>query len=784
MATKGGTPARGTASESRLVEVVAGDLFDSDADVIVVPCDVDGGVAPDFKTKLAELRIPLPRSGLEAGSVAAAGLTVKRSKGPVRIMFAAVVTIDRATTPEMVDQAAREVARAAPEASTIAFPLLGTGAGGLDPEAAVRAIVTGFTDGGILTQRAEIRVLDPTVVERYMGVVAGAYPETYSWPLNDEEAAREEESPPEAPSKARKQPSKRASRTREQASTATTKQARTATTKQAGTATTKEAGTASVEQAETATGKGRDESVPTHTDGPAVVDELGRMGFARVLARRIRETRKEEASNASQRKPGARGGAFLIHLHAPWGAGKTSVLNFLADQLREKDDDAKARRSVVVEFNAWRHQRIGPPWWWLMTALYTGAVRELDRIDKRRAVMLRLREWWWRLKGGWPGYVALLAVAAIVVLAWRTGWLGEIQGKGLFSLDTATGFVVTVAAIITPVLTVWGLLRGIGRWVFATSARGARRFVANTTDPMRLVHEHLDELVDWIGYDVVIMIDDLDRCKGPYVVELLEGIQTLFRDVPITYVVAADRDWLADSYAAEYSDFVSATAEVGRPVGFLFLEKTFQVSIGLPSAQIDQFWSRILRSPNVPGEADLNRARAQAAADLGGRSRQAARQEVADNPGSTPAEIQARREVVAVQMVTERAQQENAHTLEPFRALLGRQPNPRMMKRLVNAYGIVRGIETLQGNLTDDPVGEQQTALWTILTLRWPKLGAYLARYPEHVDAIATGTLPAGVPAELQPLFTDPEVKAVVTGEAKDITTRLDSERVRSIPLL
>jgi hypothetical protein len=362
-----------------------------------------------------------------------------------------------------------------------------------------------------------------------------------------------------------------------------------------------------------------------------------------------------------------------------------------------------------------------------------------------------------------------------------------LNDRDLWSRDAAKASLVTAAAIVTPVLTVWGLLRSIGRTVIATSARGAKRFLDNTADPMRLVQDHIRDLVQWVGYDIVIMIDDLDRCRGPYVVELLEGVQTLFRDVPITYVVAADRDWLADSYAAEYTAFGSASGEAGRPVGYLFLEKTFQVSAGLPRAgrKVDEFWSRILRTATVPGQAEIEQARSAADAELGGIPRAEARRRVADNGGDTPAEVQARREVVAMGMVSESAQREDTHTLEPFRALLGRDPNPRMMKRLVNAYGIARAIDTLQGSdLGDDTVREEQTALWTILTLRWPVLGAHLVKYPEHLDAFGAGPVPERVPTALRSLFDDPDVLAVVHGDAPNVTARLDGQSVRELVLL
>ncbi len=716
------------------VEVVLGDLLLGSDDVVVIPCSTTGSIAPDFSTWLADRTLDLP-DRLEPGQVVRAweaDRKLKGPRGPATILLAAVVVDGLASKAEWVRSAAARAARLASDrGETLGFPLLGAGAGGLPAGESFDAIVAG------VTRQAKPPTIysDPSLPVKIYVLDRGQYDELsnryLTWPTEDVASGQEPESP--APS-------------------------------------------------------WPVETVPTHTDGPAVVDELGRQGFAKVLARRIRDARAEETRN-SENAPdpqAGRGGAFILHLHAPWGAGKTSVLNFLAAELRKDDPDTGAKRSVVVDFNAWRHQRIEPPWWWLMRALYSGAVRELDTFDRRRALTVRIREWIWRSKGGWPGYLALILVAGLVFLAWRAGWFGAAGNPELFSPDTFKGFVVTAAAIITPALTVWGLLHAMGRWVFSTSARGARRFIANTSDPMRLVQEHLADLTQWIHHDIVVMIDDLDRCKGPYVVELLEGIQTLFREIPVTYVVAADRDWLADSYASEYATFGSAAGEPGRPVGYLFLEKTFQISTGLPQVRdrIDAFWGRLLRSPSLPGVQDLDLARAAAARELGGLQPDDVRREVARNEGTTVAEKQARREVVAVEMVSERARVADTHLLEPFRDLLGDDPNPRMMKRLVNAYGIARGIQTLQGmNLDNDELHEQVTALWTILTLRWPKLGAYLAKCPGRLDEIRAQKPKSGIPADLLPLFTDREVVDVVRGNALKVSAALTVESIRSIAL-
>src|SRR5439155_17303526 len=125
---------------------------------------------------------------------------------------------------------------------------------------------------------------------------------------------------------------------------------------------------------------------------------------------------------------------------------------------------------------------------------------------------------------------------------------------------------------------------------------------------------------------------------------------------------------------------------------------------------------------------------------------------------------------------------DSEHVLRPFSLLLDH--NPRAMKRLVNAYGVARGVEVLYGQNADGGrEAQQQTALWTILNLRWPRLGEFLADHPDRVDLILNGTngspLPPDVPADIAPLFRDEGVRAIVRGEAEGLVVQLDAAAIR-----
>jgi hypothetical protein len=521
------------------------------------------------------------------------------------------------------------------------------------------------------------------------------------------------------------------------------------------------------------------EAVPTHTDNPARIDELNRQSLAKVVATRIRYVHAEEVATGD---PDSRGGAFLVHLYGPWGSGKTSLLNFLQEELVSPPttaDEPRPERWVVVVFNAWRHQRLAPPWWWLMRMLYLDGLRQLWKIDRPKALWLFLREQWWRW---WRALLWLLVLWGFVLAAWQLDLVGVLTRQN-WSFAKLGAYVAATAALLASVATVWSVVRGAARWLFATSARGARAYIDNARDPMNTVKGHFTELIRWIHHPVAIFIDDLDRCRGDYIIQLLEGIQTTFRDEPVTFVVAADRDWLADSFAAEYSTFTSTGTEPARPLGYLFLEKTFQLSVGVPGlspAVRGLFWDRLISSGKAAANrSDLDHARQQARELFKDATSEA---EVLSRlnraPGDTPEQLVARAEAAAVVLSTPGVEREHERALKPFAQLL--DPNPRAMKRLVNAYSMARSVEVLsRRNLSTNRVAQQRRALWTILNLRWPLLGTWFSEHPDHIELVGNEHLPQTIPRELQSLFTDPEVVSVVRGQADGVEIKLDTAGVK-----
>jgi hypothetical protein len=569
--------------------------------------------------------------------------------------------------------------------------------------------------------------------------------------------------------------------------------------------------------------KRRRDAVDTLTDQPASVDELNRAVLAKVLATRMRRMRLNELARHrfDPDRAKRRGGPFLVHIYGRWGSGKTSLLTFLRDQLggnvwgaseqrRTFADLRRERRSrsreegdlggdprqhwIVIDFNAWQHQRIVPPWWWLMSAISAQGSRELRKIDRPRWVRLKLWDYGWRLRGAFPGILFVAAGLTIAWLVWKSGKVDTSGGGFVATALVATeGVVKSISAIVALLLTLWGGARALSRWLLVGSPRAAGKVLAHGRDPLDALALRFARLVRRLHYPVAIFIDDLDRCQASYVVELLEGIQTLFKDVPVTYVIAADREWVCQSFAKEYENFCPAAGDPGRPLGHLFLEKTFQISVPVPSLppKVQQRYFRsLLRAVETEDDsADLDRARSEAHKRFQGlTTREDIDAELRDRTPETPLEQQAAAEAAVLRLAEPELEEETEHMLQAFVPLL--EPNPRAMKRLINAYGIASAVEILRdaatiGTSSAESATPERLALWTILCQRWPLLGDYLTMHPELATELrkngkSASQPPDDAPEWLRKLWSNRDVKAVLAGEAPHVNSELDKEAVEA----
>jgi len=540
------------------------------------------------------------------------------------------------------------------------------------------------------------------------------------------------------------------------------------------------------------------DSVEPQSDEPTADDQLGRRPFAQALVERM---------DRIYEKGGHDG--FAAHIYAPWGAGKTSVLMMMRDLLIAKDrkstDGRAAPHWVVVRFNAWEQERRNPPWWPLVEAVKGECLSRLSGASGGwKFACFFLKEWWlkgyqvelqplllqfgwiwWKLRTDALPYVVFLAVfAAACSILWAAGTNSSAYE---FVLKVFAAAVAAVASFL-----------GASRIAIFGSSSNAKFYDDISQDPLRRITHLFRKIVEKTNAPVCIFIDDLDRCRSDYVVDLLEGIQTSFRHRNVAYVVAADRAWIKASFEARYGSFSNAVSNLGQPLGYLFLEKVFQVSTPVPGMGNDirsAYWNRLLRgtlvenrtepqgsdsSPSVSSTTTMTREFDKAVE----AKREELRQEHGDSLTREQAEnilkrnntAEDRAAIVLELNASRAAEKEAEHLLVQFVDVL--PDNPRVMKRMLNAFAMRQAIGLLERSETAPGI----LARWTILEQRFPSLADLLIVHPEWIKFLAgkvEGADPKDdVPAELVPFATSVVVQSIV-GIAEN--QRLTSQEVLAI---
>jgi hypothetical protein len=418
---------------------------------------------------------------------------------------------------------------------------------------------------------------------------------------------------------------------------------------------------------------------------------------------------------------------------------------------------------TVVRFDAWQYQRVAPPWWWLITAVD----RQLREDFRQRGASVmrrkRLADYRWRLGQFVRDLVPVLPLVFAALLLW---FLTGQAARGQF-LQWAAG---VIGGLTTLVAFLWSATNAVRRLLIASPANVQATMRAS--DPMADLKLRYSFLIRSADRPIALVIDNLDRCRAEYVVELLEGIQTLLKNPEsaadparlVAVLVPAAQGWLCDSYLQVYKEFQEAMRQPGRPFGLAFLDRVFDLALRLPrippAPAMDERGAAVekVRRQIQTADSELEIRKLVAGAECrhtGGR------------PSFDPVlrlRLDAVRRLGKLDACSHN--RPGLDTAKDLAALTNAMaPGPTVAKQLRTAYCVQRTTQLLGGHpIDEDPDAVHRLGLWTILDLRWPLLAEHLARHPGHVTLLQRQEAPAGVGEELEQVFQDPEAARVATG--------------------
>jgi len=454
-------------------------------------------------------------------------------------------------------------------------------------------------------------------------------------------------------------------------------------------------------------------SVETFSDSPAAADQLGRRAFADVLAARIRRVRANETH-----------APIVIHLDGPWGSGKSTVLNFLADSLTASASPHD-KSWVILRYNAWQQQRTDPPWWTLTARLVSAASADLVRSGRYAAALkLRLRNYYFKTFSGrtWVFVAGLFALCVGVVLFRFSIPADSSTDATLKSVAAAAKDLLSVVAAV------FGIVLAASRFATASDTT-AQEFIKSRPDPLGALTDHLAKIFSSLERNVAILVDDIDRCNASTVVTTLDGIHTIFTTLPIVFVVAGDGRWIERAFEKAYGDFAPSRPPGGQTLGGLFLEKIFQISASIPHMPEwikNAFWKQLLRT-GASAPTDANPTELSEIAQLSDEENILAAVQAVDARQDPEKALRLREAAMRRLSAPDLIENPTGHVLEVFRDSV--ESNPRAMKRHIMAYGMARATDLASFRNTPQSV----LATLSVLTLRWPVLARWLAENPRRL---------------------------------------------------
>lgn len=235
-------------------------------------------------------------------------------------------------------------------------------------------------------------------------------------------------------------------------------------------------------------------------------------------------------------------GPCVLAIDAAWGTGKTTFIKMWSQYLRNEN-------FPVIEFNAWENDFAGDPFVALSAELTDGFREYVDEslAEKMQNVASEVLQWIV------PGAIRVITASTPL------GGLGES---------------------------------------FASYTEERLSKYQKTKDSVKAFKKSLKEIACELmkprdgqpGRPLVVIIDELDRCRPSYAVELLEVAKHLFAVDNIIFVLAVNRSQLAHSIRALYGSAFDAEG---------YLRRFFDLDFQLPDPDRKAFINALLDATQI-----------------------------------------------------------------------------------------------------------------------------------------------------------------------------------------
>lgn len=271
------------------------------------------------------------------------------------------------------------------------------------------------------------------------------------------------------------------------------------------------------------------------------------------------------------------GSGLVIALDAGWGAGKSFFLDHWTKDLE--------LNHPVVSFDAWKNDFTPDPLLGFLAELRKDLQPHFQKTPAAK------KAWAALLRQARLAIKPAMVIAAGAALKAGTGLSREAIKEQLnLPTDSFNSSAITTVETVLDSKQLDKLFEEL------------LKTHENRKDAIAGFRQSLQILVEQIAEDpnlhlpMFVMVDELDRCRPTYAIELLEGIKHLFGVPGVCFVVATNLDQLAESAKAIYGNGFDANQ---------YLKKFFDLHYQLPQPNEREFIKQLLVTTGLDGDPRL-----------------------------------------------------------------------------------------------------------------------------------------------------------------------------------
>jgi predicted KAP-like P-loop ATPase len=249
-----------------------------------------------------------------------------------------------------------------------------------------------------------------------------------------------------------------------------------------------------------------------------------------------------------------------IGVHGDWGAGKSSVLEMIESELAKED------RVLCLKFNGWRFQGFEDSKIALIEGIVTGLLDKRPLLTKSSALVKDIYHRIDLLKLAKKGIGLGVAAAGFYTGHAHVGILGLISALETTVADRATFSKEKIEAAIRS-----------GKELIKEESK-----TTNVPDEIAGFRKAFDQLLKDAHIDqLIVLIDDLDRCLPDTAIETLEAIRLFVFTSRTAFVVAADEAMIEYAVRRHFPDLPDTTGQ--QTYARSYLEKLIQIPFRIPA---------------------------------------------------------------------------------------------------------------------------------------------------------------------------------------------------------